>query len=290
MDGACRWLGDGLMPLGANKIALFAASAGGFSASGGTETTYDSGGTTYMVHTFTTSGTFTIEGGSGDVDILMIAGAGGAAGGTGNINKGGGGGGAGGQLEGSAIEMTAGDYTITIGGGGGQYTNGRASTIVETTWGTATAVGGGGGPHGPADGNSGGSGGGAAGRSAASGGAATQGDSNGLTGYGYAGGNSFYNASGEGAGGGGGGAGGVGGNAPARSSGGAKGVGRSNLIQTGSGDTRAIGGYGAAAQNWGPGNGASGAANSGNGGDGDSGTSTTGGSGGSGTVVFRYAA
>jgi len=48
------------MPLGANKVALFAASAGGFSASGGTETTYDDGGVTYMVHSFTTSGTFTI--------------------------------------------------------------------------------------------------------------------------------------------------------------------------------------------------------------------------------------
>ena len=90
-------------------------------------------------------------------------------------------------------------------------------------------------------------------------------------------------------GGGGGGAGGVGGNAPAISAGGQKGVGRSNLIQTGSGDTRAIGGFGAAAQNWGPGSGANGAANSGNGGDGDSGTYTTGGSGGSGIVVFRYA-
>ena len=42
------------MPLGASKATLMAASAGGFEASGGTETTYTDGGVDYKVHSFPT--------------------------------------------------------------------------------------------------------------------------------------------------------------------------------------------------------------------------------------------
>ena len=47
-----------------------------FSATGGTESTYSSGGVNYKVHTFTSSGTFTAEA-SGTVDVFIAAGGGG---------------------------------------------------------------------------------------------------------------------------------------------------------------------------------------------------------------------
>ena len=59
-------------------------------ATGGTVTTYSSGGNDYKVHTFTSNGTFTISAGSGNVDYLVIAGGGG---GGGEVGGGGGGGG-----------------------------------------------------------------------------------------------------------------------------------------------------------------------------------------------------
>ena len=46
-----------------------------FSATGGTESTYSSGGISYKVHTFTSSGTFTTLA-SGTVDVLMVGGGG----------------------------------------------------------------------------------------------------------------------------------------------------------------------------------------------------------------------
>ena len=46
-----------------------------FTATGGTESTYSSGGINYKVHTFTSSGTFTAEA-SGAVDYLVVAGGG----------------------------------------------------------------------------------------------------------------------------------------------------------------------------------------------------------------------
>ena len=66
-----------MAPLGASRIGLMSPS--GFSASGGTETTYDSGGDTYKVHTFTSTGILTVTG-TGDINILIIAGGGGTAG------------------------------------------------------------------------------------------------------------------------------------------------------------------------------------------------------------------
>lgn len=67
-----------MAPLGASRIGLMSPS--GFSASGGTETTYDSGGDTYKVHTFTSTGILTVKG-TGDINMLII---GGGAGGGGN--------------------------------------------------------------------------------------------------------------------------------------------------------------------------------------------------------------
>ena len=114
---------------------LVGMGAGGFEASGGTETTYSSGGTNYKVHTFTTSGNF-IPTGDGTVDILVIAGGGG--GGTCNTSfQGGGGGGAGGYITSvgtsganssaiSSINVSAQNYVIQVGGGGSGGANGES--------------------------------------------------------------------------------------------------------------------------------------------------------------------
>jgi hypothetical protein len=121
---------------------------------GGTITTYTSGGSDYRVHTFTSSGTWTNTI-SQNVDLLLVAG--GGSGGTDN----GGGAGAGGMLEPTGVATLAQGYTITIGGGG-------ASVFVSAVAGNQgnnssalgyTSVGGGyGGGWGAVSGNSGGSG------------------------------------------------------------------------------------------------------------------------------------
>ena len=69
-----------------------------FAATGGTETTTTIGSDTYRIHTFTSSGTFTVTSGSKNVEYLIIAGGGGGGGHSseGYYNDGGGGGGAGG--------------------------------------------------------------------------------------------------------------------------------------------------------------------------------------------------
>ena len=82
-----------------------------FTATGGTESTYSSGGITYKVHTFTSSGTFIAES-SGLVDVLIVAGGGGGAGAFA------GGGGAGGVVYGTNTSVTASAFTVLIGGGG----------------------------------------------------------------------------------------------------------------------------------------------------------------------------
>ena len=93
--------GGGTNPTGATEME----------ASGGVIADYESGGTQYRTHTFTTSGTFqitTLSSGftnSGQFDVFLIAG--GAGGGGGNSVYGGGGGGAGGAIEVTAYPANA---------------------------------------------------------------------------------------------------------------------------------------------------------------------------------------
>jgi hypothetical protein len=89
---------------------------GGVSATGGAVTTADG----YTIHTFTSSGTFTVVSG-GEVEYLVVAGGGGGG------SDAGGGGGAGGMLTGS-MTLNAGTYTITRGAGGSGGTGGSAPT------------------------------------------------------------------------------------------------------------------------------------------------------------------
>jgi hypothetical protein len=131
------------------------STIGGVSASGGTVSYVGD----YTVHTFTSSGTFTLYSG-GEIEYLIVAG--GGAGGSGYQ---GGGGGAGGLRTGSIVK-TPGSYTVTIGlGGAGGASGGStpaASGNSSSAIGIACSGGGRGAGEGPGGGAaaSGGSGGG----------------------------------------------------------------------------------------------------------------------------------
>ena len=121
-------------------------------ATGGTKST--SG--IYTLHAFTSSGTFTISSGEGDVDYFVVAGGGGGG------HTIGGGGGGGGIARGTISDMGPGPYTVTIGDGGSGSTapsspGGAGQNSVFST--IIAAGGGGGGSEGP-NGQPGGSGGG----------------------------------------------------------------------------------------------------------------------------------
>ena len=271
-----------------------------FSATGGTESTYSSGGTNYKVHTFTSSGAFTPTA-AGSVDYLVIGGGGG--GGAAHAGAGG----AGGYRTSTAFTLSATSYSITVGGGGaGAASNAtRGANGANSVFSTITSTGGGGGGSrddsgnsNPQDGAAGGSGGGGAGADNGPkvGGAGTSGQGN---------------AGGSGAGGGteatGGGGGGAAGTGPNATSGvaGAGGGGNSSSIN-GTAVTRAGGGGGGAytgrtrglGGSGGGGNGSSsvlgsnGSANYGGGGGGGSSSAAAhnaGHNGGSGIVIIRYA-
>jgi hypothetical protein len=226
-------------------------------ATGGTITTYSSGGTDYKVHTFLASGTFNTGVLGGSADILAVAGGGqgGLAGEDQDTSQGGGGAGAVGVA--STYTMSAGAWSLVVGNGGYDgvtYTtwpttkvpgeSGDDTTITDPSSSLAfTAKGGGGGARSdgsggtPPDGNNGvqgGSGGGGGGRGSGgnSGGANNIGTTyTGFTLYGNSGGNgTTTNANG---GGGGGGA-GAAGSSNSGTTGGAGGVGLSNSFRTGS--------------------------------------------------------
>ena len=171
------------------------------SPTGGAVTSYNLGGTNYIAHIFTSSGTF-ITGAAKTVEYLVVAGGGGGGG----YQGGGGGGGyrssisgestgGGGTLE-SALSLSATTtYTITVGLGGvsssGQGGTGGDSSIAGSGITTITSSGGGGG----GTGNAGGSG----------GGGDSNGEGAGTANQGYAGGagavhggNQYYNGGGGG--------------------------------------------------------------------------------------------
>jgi hypothetical protein len=275
----------------ADRYSLRAAPE--FSASGGA-TSYING---YMIHTFTSSGTFLINSANvrKSIEYLVVAGGGGGGGSTG------GGGGAGGVIAGS-VTANLQSYTITVGAGG----NGSANRTSNGTNGgdssafgiTSTGGGKGAGTSGSTvvlASTSGGSGGGGAAY-----GSVSAPGSAGIAGQGFAGGSmagpgDFVHPGGGGAGGPGS-SGGPGGN-------GAGGIGiQSSITGTstyygggGGGALGGIGGLGGGGSSPGSGSGGAGVANTGGGGAGGWAYSTTtnpngGGNGGSGIVVVRYLA
>ena len=261
--------------------------------SGGTVTTSGS----YTIHTFTSSGTFTVSGqAKTGVDYLLVAG--GAGGGSTRAGAGG----AGGMTETTGASIPIGTYTITVGAGGaGAVTNGNGNADgaagSTTSFGSLSSVVGGG--YGGGQGRVGGAGGsGGGGSDGQNGGAGTSGQGN-------AGGNSISDRGGGG-GGGKGGAGNVGASSLVGGAGGAAGA--SNY--SGSTVNYAGGGGGGSRDNGAGGNGGGGGAgvggqtssslagnataNQGSGGGGGarhhgaSGASYNGGNGGSGIVIIRY--
>ena len=205
-------------------------------ATGGTETTDGD----YKVHTFTSSGTFTVTILGSDstfgskVEYLVVAGGGG-----GGFQGHGGGGGAGGYRHNSAYDFTvsAQAYTITVCGYGGAKTTGGNSTFANIT----SAGGGRGGHNNSEAGQAGGSGGGGSGHfnsgSGGSGNSPSVSPSQGNSGGSGQDGNPVYGA------GGGGGAGQGGQNGSRNSGGGTGGNGSSNDIH-GSSRTYSAGGGG----------------------------------------------
>ena len=284
-------------------------------ASGGTETTSGD----YKIHTFNSSGTFTVSsvgnsaGGGDEVSYMIIAGGGG--GGTNNPSSstGGGGGGGGGYREGKAsgdpytasplnapagLTVTAQAYPITVGAGGAGSSDPGGTSVFSTI---TSAGGGNGGSYqqgfNGADGGSGGGGAYARGNGAGntppvsppqgnSGGPSTSGGGRGAAGGGGAGG-AGAGASGTTAG-----AGGSGvtssitASPVGRAGGGGGGGGCGSPPQATGGTASDGGGAGADNNN---GTGFAGTNNKGGGGGGAGGTSAgSGGSGGSGIVVIRY--
>ena len=116
----------------AGKVSL---RGSGFSATGGNISTVGSD----TVHTFTSSGTFSVQGAGGDVRVLVV-GAGGAAGGAVSGVRWNGGGGGGAVIE-DMTYSTSGDITVTVGAGGVRLGNSGGSS----QFGTIIANGGGGG-------------------------------------------------------------------------------------------------------------------------------------------------
>jgi len=263
---------------------------------GGTITEWESGGTTYVVHSFLSTGVFDTNGFAGTADYLVVAGGGG---GGGDYS---GGGGAGGYR--IFLDQTIADdtYTATVGSGGiagsgsgVQGGDGGTSSFIGGSISKSSTGGGGGGAEISA-GRPGGSGGGGDYNSA--GGTGNQG------GYtpveGYAGGQGT--STGDLPAGGGGGASEVGESAPDNSTAGDGGDGLANTIRTGASVTYAGGGGGGGSPSATPGTGGAGgggnggttptvgAVNSGGGGGGANVDNGTGAAGGSGIVVVKFAA
>jgi len=133
-----------------------------FNAEGGSITTATISGTTYKIHTFTSSDTFNVISGNGLVDYLIVAGGGGGGGGRHASGAG-----AGGLLQGS-ITASIQPYSIIVGAGGSAGVDGSSAStngFNSSAFGL-TAIGGGRGGGHPQSPNiesagSGGSGGGA---------------------------------------------------------------------------------------------------------------------------------
>lgn len=126
-------------------------------ATGGTITTSGN----FKIHTFTSSGTFTVVSGAGNLDSLVIAG-----GGSGGTSSGGaGGGGAGGLIYTTAEAASITAYPVTVGAGGATpfptLTFGNNGANSDFNGHTATG-GGGGGSYSSNNAQNGGSGGGGA--------------------------------------------------------------------------------------------------------------------------------
>ena len=273
-------------------------------ASGGTVSTYSSGGTNYVVHVFNSNADFVLAVNK-SVDYLIVGGGGGGGSSSTGAGDGAGGGGAGGYYYAAGVSLSAGTYAASIGAGGSSNNHGGTTTFNSITaagggQGGADASGGGGGQSGTA----GGSGGGTGNRTNSPGSSGSGGSAK-NNGGGSGGANNDSGA-------GGGGSSGAGGNCRGHASGGHGGAGTSNSI-TGTAVIYAAGGGGGCQSGTDVGNGSDGnnsatspgrggygsgqtdktpfppVQNTGSGGGG-AGYSESGATGANGVVIIRYAA
>ena len=256
---------DGTTPV-SRSFSIAVTLWTGMVGTGGTITTDGD----YKVHSFNSSGTFTVTtlGSVGTVEYLVIGGGGGG----GKDSGGGGGGGAFRTATGFQVEEAAYSITVGNGGAGGASSNGTAGG--DSTFSSITSNGGG---YGASAWNAGGANGNASG-----------GGAGGLGGEAGGSGGTYGNAGGDDLAGSAGGSGGGGARAVGEATGGdtqgSGGAGTASSI-TGSSVTRAVGGQGASNHS----NGVAGTANYGNGGGGGKGVPATNGfNGGSGVVIIRY--
>ena len=306
---------------GWKTIADTDAGANSITATGGSVTTI----TGYKVHTFTSSGQFTISDGEGNIEYLVVAGGGaGSKAHTTNTCGGGGAGGyrtnvpgqnsGGGANAENVFPLGPGTYTVTVGAGGvlaSSPGNTLGTSGSNSVFDSIVSTGGGrGGGEPAAASQSGGSGGGAGSHQAPAGTSNFTGSA-GTTNQGYRGGNCSGGSNPQGAGGGGGGgagaqgtdvatnnlnggAGGVGvpsnidGTATYRGGGGGGSAWSSNQNTAGAGGTGG-GGKGARTDNTSSDQNEHGAANTGGGGGGGKANNNQG-NGGSGIVIVRYPA
>jgi hypothetical protein len=110
-----------------------------FSASGGTVSTFTSGSDTYVYHTFTGNGTFSVTTGTTNTAQVLVVGGGAGSPYGGFYNNGGGGGGA---NYSQSVSLVSGSYTVTVGTGGSINSNGNNSEFSGS--GLSIAAGGGG--------------------------------------------------------------------------------------------------------------------------------------------------
>ena len=188
-----------------NASSNYYSGSSTLSPTGGTKTVVGD----YTYHLFTADGDFIVPtGGTGDIEVVMVAGgAGGAKGGRTQDAGYGGGGGAGGLLHDTALAVTAQTYAMVIGSGGdgAPYPSGAwgVNGGDSTGFGWTASGGGGGAPWASNTGSAGGSG-GQGGSPAGPGGAENQsshtGSSGTRTAYGTAGAGYSNNDHGGGAG------------------------------------------------------------------------------------------
>jgi len=112
-------------------------------ATGGSIQTYDIGGTTYVSHTFLSSGTFILNSNK-TVDVLLVGGGGAGGSHITTSSTGGGGGGAGGFRE-IQMSLAAGSFTATVGQGGshGTFTVSLSNNGSDSSFNGYSATGGG---------------------------------------------------------------------------------------------------------------------------------------------------
>ena len=148
--------GDGALQVYHGDAIGWLNASSAFSATGGTETGERTG---FKVHEFSSPGTFTVSGGSKDVELMVIGGGGAGGGNPGSGANGGGGAGA--LYFNNSVPISPGSYSVTIGSGGPGDRN-KGDTGGASSFGPSypAAGGGGGGIRGDSQGVGGGSGGG----------------------------------------------------------------------------------------------------------------------------------